>query len=74
MGISLHAPPAGLTRPSVLPRSRLDGALAAVAQGALGDSWLVSALNMFIPFPEVLKRVVVSDTHSDKGALAVLAV
>ncbi|CAN0425338.1 unnamed protein product, partial [Ectocarpus sp. 12 AP-2014] len=45
----------------------LDEGLAAVVQGALGDSWLVSALNMLAPFPEVLKKVVVSDRHSDKG-------
>ncbi|CAM9401616.1 unnamed protein product [Pylaiella littoralis] len=46
----------------------VDGApLAAVAQGALGDSWLVSALNMTLLFPEVLKRVIVSDRHGDKG-------
>ncbi|CAN0239494.1 unnamed protein product, partial [Ectocarpus sp. 12 AP-2014] len=38
-----------------------------VVQGALGDSWLVSALNMLAPFPKVLKEVVVSDRHSDKG-------
>ncbi|CAM9813680.1 unnamed protein product [Ectocarpus fasciculatus] len=45
----------------------VDEGLAAVVQGALGDSWLVSALNMLAPFPEVLKKVMVSDRHSDKG-------
>ncbi len=40
-----------------------------MTQGALGDSWLVSALNLLAPFPELLKKVVVSDRHKDKGAL-----
>ncbi|CAN0350080.1 unnamed protein product, partial [Scytosiphon promiscuus] len=44
-----------------------DTALSAVAQGALGDSWLVSALNVLAPFSEWLKKVIVSDKHSDKG-------
>lgn len=59
-----------LTTSTPLSPSRLDGALAAVAQGALGDSWLVSALNMLGPFPEFLKKIIVSDRHSDKGTLA----
>lgn len=64
----------GLTPPPCPSLVSADGApLAAVAQGALGDSWLVSALNMTLLFPEVLKRVIVSDRHGDKGTLAVLA-
>lgn len=38
-----------------------------MAQGALGDAWLVSALNMLRSFPESLKKIVVSDRHSDRG-------
>lgn len=43
-----------------------------MAQGALGDSWLVSALNILLPFPEELKKVIVSDRHGDKGTLTML--
>lgn len=45
-----------------------------MAQGALGDSWLMSALNMLAPFPDRLKNVVVSDRHRDKGLILVVYV
>ena len=38
-----------------------------MGQGALGDAWLVSALNMLRSFPESLKKIIVSDRHSDRG-------
>eukprot|EP00903_Cladosiphon_okamuranus_P006243 g6128.t1 len=47
------------------------GALAAVAQGALGDSWLVSSLNMLRSYPEALKNIIVSDRHSNKGIFTI---
>lgn len=56
-----------LAMSSFPPPSRLDGALAAVVQGALGDSWLVSALNILRSFPESLKKIIVSDRHCNKG-------
>lgn len=42
-----------------------------MAQGALGDAWLVSALNTLRLFPGSLKKIIVSDRHSDKGTLCV---
>lgn len=43
------------------------GTLSAVQQGALRDSWLVSALEILLSFDAVLKNVIVSDRHRDKG-------
>ena len=45
----------------------LDGTPSVVVQGALGDAWLVSALNILLTAPETLKKVLVSDRHRDKG-------
>lgn len=43
------------------------GILSAVQQGALEDSWLVSALEILLPFDAVLRNVIVSDRHRNKG-------
>lgn len=41
--------------------------LSPVLQGALRDSWLVSALNIFLSSSDILRRLLVSDRHRDKG-------
>ncbi|CAM9802127.1 unnamed protein product, partial [Ascophyllum nodosum] len=44
-----------------------DGTVSAVKQGALEDSWLVSAFDILLPSEVLLRKVIVSDRHRDKG-------
>lgn len=61
----------GMSRYPMIPRCSfmpsIDDTLSPVVQGALEDSWLVSALNTLLSHPELLRRVIVSERHLGKG-------
>ena len=63
-----HHPSVGTAYASVnLVVKKGDGTISAVKQGALEDSWLVSAFDILLPSEVLLRKVIVSDRHRDKG-------